>query len=56
MTSLPRGLQQLVGNTQEDLNDHAYNFIDFKQGLDRAFGMVKHEVKRKTIERTTRAG
>jgi hypothetical protein len=56
MTSLPIGLQQLVGKRQEDLGDQAENFIDFEQGLDWTFGMVGHEVKRQNEKRLTLVG
>ena len=32
--SLPCGVRQAVDKILEDLDDQAYNFIDFEQGLD----------------------
>ena len=55
MTSLPRGLRQLVGNRQEDLDDQDEGFIDFEQRLDWDFRMVGYEVKRQTVEGPTQA-
>ena len=52
-TSLPRGLRRLVRNKQEDLNDHAENFIDFEKRLDGTFGVAGHEDKRQTAEEPT---
>jgi hypothetical protein len=34
---------------QEDLDDQAKNFIDFKRGLDRLFGVARHEDKRQIV-------
>jgi hypothetical protein len=53
MNSLARGLRWVVKKRQEDLDDEVDNFIDFEQGLDWTFGMVRHEVKRQTTERLT---
>ena len=55
MNALPRGLQWLIGNILEDLDDQAEGFIDFEQRLDWTFGMVGHEGKRQIIEGPTQA-
>jgi hypothetical protein len=55
MNSLPGGLRRVVEKRQEDLDDETKNFIDFEQGFDWNFWMVRHEVKRQTIERMTQA-
>jgi hypothetical protein len=52
----PKVFDDSSGNRQEDLGDQAENFIDFEQGLDWTFGMVRHEVKRQTAERPTQVG
>ena len=50
MTSLPRGLRQLVGHGLENLDDQTEGFIDFEQRLDWNFEMVGHEGKRQNAE------
>jgi hypothetical protein len=50
MTSLPRGLRQLVRNILEDFDDQVEGFMDFEQRLDWAFGMTVHEDKRQYAE------
>jgi hypothetical protein len=52
MTSLPIFLRHLVEKRQEDIDDQAENFIDFEKGLDWTFGMVRHEGKKQTVERS----
>ena len=55
MTSLPRGLRQLVRNGLEDFDDQVEGFMDFEQRLDWSFGMVRHEGKRQTADGSTQA-
>jgi hypothetical protein len=55
MTSLPRGLRQLVDHGLENLDDKTEGFIDFEQRLDWTFRMVGYEGKRQTAEGPTQA-
>jgi hypothetical protein len=55
MTSLPRGLQWLVGRGLENLDDQTEGFIDFEQRLDWNFEVARHEGKRQTGEGPTQA-
>jgi hypothetical protein len=55
MTTLPRGLQRLVGHGLDNLDDQTEGFIDFKQGLDWTFRMLGYEGKRQNAEGPTQA-
>jgi hypothetical protein len=55
MTSLPRGLRRLVGHGLYILDDQIEGFIDFEQGLDWTFRMVRYEGKRQIAEGPTQA-
>ena len=55
MTTLPRGIRQLVRHGLDNLDDHTESFIDFKQGLDWTFKMVGYEGKRQITEEPTQA-
>jgi hypothetical protein len=52
----PEVFNDSLGYRLEDLGDQENNIIDFKQGLDWIFGMVRHEGKRQIAERLTQVG
>jgi hypothetical protein len=56
MTSLPRGLQWLVGHGLENLDDQTKGFIDFEQRLDWTFRMVGYEGRDKLQRGQLRLG
>jgi hypothetical protein len=55
MTSLPRGIRQLVSRGLDNLDDQTEGFSDFEQGLDWMFRMVGYEDKRHFVEGLTQA-
>jgi hypothetical protein len=55
MTTLPRGLQWLIGRGLDNLDDQTEGFSDFEQGIYWMFRMVGYEDKRHIAEGLTQA-